>query len=688
MKKKQKAPGFFKKKVSEKKFRKRYLKPLLDKKLRTQLIGTYRNAEGIWHLRDDLKPDEIAALKKSKKIIKQNKGAVRRGKLIVLIVIVIAILFFNFFLKNRLIETAMERGLEEIFQAQVEVDKVNLKLLESSFSLEHLAVADRDQPFRNLFETGRMVVDFSMQALLRKRIIIERISLEEITWNTPRSTSGALTKQVKGDSSSAGEGAESEEGDKKGLLSDISFGVPDIDVGVLIDEQMSNLKSNGALESINKEIGDLKDTWSTSISKMETQLQVTGGSVRTLTGTNLQSIDSVDSLKNLIADITTLTGDLQTLKGDVGKVTSDFTKEFQEVKSLTGGISGILEDDYQYLADLLRLPAEGGKDLMAGFLGEYLRESIGELYDYGMKALQVLEYLKGKKGEAEEGGARRDRGIDVAFPTKALPRFLLRNLELSVVTGSTYHGSLQNVSSDPDLLDKPAEFTFQVDREADILVVTGFLDGRTDAETPLRVEVGIDNPGISLTEFPAALHFETLTGSSDFNTAFSIEKGGGYSGTADLELSEVTVVKGAQDLLTRVVADTLTTLDPVTAGFKFTKEPKGPLKISVETNLDEAIASQIGNWIADQTAAYKEKLRDEFENRFAGEIEKIEGNLSSLEGYGETLSNMEGQLAAYETQVGDKLTDIENRIAELAKTGIIDKAVESIQLPKIPKVGF
>ena len=81
---------------------------------------------------------------------------VRTGKVSLIAVLVAAVLVFNFAFKNRLLERALERGLEAVFSARAEVGELDFRIFSGRLFFAHLSVADKQQPLRNLFELGPM----------------------------------------------------------------------------------------------------------------------------------------------------------------------------------------------------------------------------------------------------------------------------------------------------------------------------------------------------------------------------------------------------------------------------------------------------------------------------------------------------------------------------------------------------
>ena len=67
----------------------------------------------------------------------------------------------------------------------------------SSLRLSGLEVADKSEPMKNLFQFDDAVFDTKALPLLEKRVVIDQASLTGLKFGTPRTTSGALSREEK-----------------------------------------------------------------------------------------------------------------------------------------------------------------------------------------------------------------------------------------------------------------------------------------------------------------------------------------------------------------------------------------------------------------------------------------------------------------------------------------------------------
>ena len=188
-----KVPKLFKPDIKERRFKKKILRRIYIESERDFLLRLYSlGSEGRYTRSAELSNEEAKRLKALARSIKKNRGVVRTGKLSLVAILVAGILVFNFAFKNRLLERGLERALEAVFSARAEVNGLDFRILGGRLSFDHLSVADEDQPMRNLFELGATEVDLNTGELLKGKVVISNLESRQISWQTPRDSSGAL----------------------------------------------------------------------------------------------------------------------------------------------------------------------------------------------------------------------------------------------------------------------------------------------------------------------------------------------------------------------------------------------------------------------------------------------------------------------------------------------------------------
>ncbi|RMF65671.1 MAG: hypothetical protein D6743_07660, partial [Calditrichaeota bacterium] len=114
-----------------------------------------------------------------------------KGVIAVLAIVLFGGLIF-YVLSDKLLERGIEHAGESMVGARVEIDNLDLDLAGLSISLDRLQVANPNDTWKNLLETGRVAFDMQLGPLFEKKVIIEDVTVAGIRVSTRRSTDGRL----------------------------------------------------------------------------------------------------------------------------------------------------------------------------------------------------------------------------------------------------------------------------------------------------------------------------------------------------------------------------------------------------------------------------------------------------------------------------------------------------------------
>lgn len=100
-----------------------------------------------------------------------------------------ALVFFFF---DPVLKRALIAGGQTAAGAKVEIGSVRSKWLEGTLEIKSIAVADHEQPMKNLVELSRAGFKLDISAALRGKGVVREAALEGLRAGTARATSGAL----------------------------------------------------------------------------------------------------------------------------------------------------------------------------------------------------------------------------------------------------------------------------------------------------------------------------------------------------------------------------------------------------------------------------------------------------------------------------------------------------------------
>jgi len=120
---------------------------------------------------------------------------IRKSTLIIVLVFVLLGAVAAYFIRDSYAERFIEWSAETVFEAKVEVDNFHYSIIGLNCSWDRLQIADKDDPWRNLIETGKAGFSVETRPLFWKRFVIKEMSLEGVRTGTSRTTSGALSEE-------------------------------------------------------------------------------------------------------------------------------------------------------------------------------------------------------------------------------------------------------------------------------------------------------------------------------------------------------------------------------------------------------------------------------------------------------------------------------------------------------------
>ena len=196
-KKPRKAPSFYKKQITEKKLEKRYLKHIEVPMDKSFIKDCYTKQDEKYIIRTDLNAIEVKRLRALSIAIRKNrKGPINFFPLLLLAAFAVASAIFFITFANPLLSRALELGLEEVFEAKVDVNRFRLSFIDFEISMNGLTIADKDKPMQNLIQLDKTRIKLKPNAVLRGKIYIEEIRADAIRFGTPRTVSGLIPGRV------------------------------------------------------------------------------------------------------------------------------------------------------------------------------------------------------------------------------------------------------------------------------------------------------------------------------------------------------------------------------------------------------------------------------------------------------------------------------------------------------------
>ncbi len=683
-----KIPKLFKGTFTEEQFKKKIRSKLYIHEYRDFINKVFtRDEEGKYKLKENLGKKDISRLKSIAKSIKSNEGFIVRGKLSLILIFIIAVIVFNIIFLDRIVERVIERNLETIFEAKAEMRGLDLQILKGRVRFQSLEVANSRKPFRNLFELGEVDVQIDIEQLVRNKVVINNVGLQEIRWDTERETSGALPGVSV---AKAGEMGEEEEKTFVGaFMEDAGKVVADI-----IEREKENIKTPELLEELPGKYLNLKGEWEETIRAQKKELENLPKLIEPVKAINIKNIKTADealSAYNMVDETykaiklteTNFTGSYNKLKTDLNMASAD-------KKSVGTSIS----NDLAYLSSFIKLPEKGG-EIASAILDPYIQEYLGEIngkfkrWNYYFEKLKPM--MKRKEGR---NLVLRSYGRDVTYPCIAIPKFWLQNMDVSIGSKNErnlYSVKATDITSDPNLLNNPTVFSVKRVKSSEEVEWAGFIDKRENREKSAGFDFKAKNIPFVLDEGIKALKVSSTKGTYNLDGNLSFDRENRAGGTLHIKLSNLKMdLSDKEDKIAASVRSILSS-NPVDIEVGYTIDENGKYTFKIKSNLDKLISGTISKlvteWVGETKAKLDAELNSlisaklgEYEESYKGFVsleDDLKGNLLEVKTYTDLAEKKKQEL---QKKIDEKKKEATGKIEEKAKEEI-EKIKDKIKLP-------
>ncbi len=673
-----KLPKALRKEYTEKRFKKRLLSRTHTEKGCSLLKQHFTaGSDGIYRPAADVPEERRKELVRLAKEIKKNRSAVRKGRVILVVLVVGGIVAFNLLFKNMLLERAAERGLETAFHARSEVDDLRLSLLRGSLEIGAVRVADKEQPMENLFQIGPVRIRMLPVELLKGNVVIEEVSGRELQFGTPRETSGALERYADDD---GGDGVPSQgdDGTVAELLPRGALNLPDPEG--LVAEFLAGSESLRALEELQSRAEEARREWEGRLSELSTRVEEVGASLDDVRAIDPGSIDSPEEAIAAGRTLDAARGRVREVANQAEAASNALGTEIQAVRDIDDVLSAAVESDIDAVLD--ELPGfEGGVEgLVTGLVQGYLEERLGAVYGYGRRGLAIYERL-GSDQDKEPRGAGR-RGVVISFPSAAYPRFYLGTAAASVGNpqeGTFGEGSLSFLSSDPAMIDNPPEARYSERRSGRALHVRATLPAVQGGTGLADIEISLAGVDLQLPGGISQGVFDALSAESDADISLSLGREGTGRGTIDLLLRGVALTGSEpDDPIRRAIRSAMADAENIDFSGEFALEAGRIVALNGRSNLTDILATSVSNLLQEQRALYEARLREELGRALESRLADLREEQQELAELVDEARDLVDQTESWEELVDQRQRRVQQRAQELT-TGAAEELREGAE---------
>jgi uncharacterized protein (TIGR03545 family) len=523
----------------------------------------------------------------------------------------------------------------ELLGTQVDVGRLDLLPRQASVDLGALQVADPFEPRRNLLEADRIVLRLNPEALAEKKLVVERFALQGMRFGTSRKTPA---RPVSGD------------GFAPQALRAVRAWGQQFDVPILqltpIDTIKQLVLNPDQLGTVQAAQGLLARTDSTrqALEQGFTTVDVRGtvDSARALADrlskTDARSL-GLDGTRQAIQSVQQSLKQLDASRKQIDGLQRNVT---QGVKLLGAGVTNLDEArkrDYAFARSLLKLPSFSAPDIGSAFFGKV---SIDRFQQALYWAELARHYMPPGLLPREDAGPKRLRasGTTVRFPKEhEWPSFLLELGQVDFTIGDgllkgAYAATVQGVTSSPALYGRPMTVTAK--RNAPGSAIAGLdigavVDHRT---TGVRDSVSARLRGVKLPSFAIPkLPFRIVPGTGAANLDFALRGDrllGRWSIGSDQVAWALDSAGGPRSDLEQIVWRVVSGLKQLDVKAQVSGTVKAP-KLSVRSNLDDAIAQRLKAVVGEEVAKAEAMARAKVDSIVTDKVEPVKQRVAAVQ---------------------------------------------------------
>jgi len=623
---------------------------------------------------------------KSKKLISlarsigKNHGLFQRWKVFVFFIPLASLLLFNFIFKDRLVESGVEKALESLFLARSDVEGLHLSLFKGELSFLSLSITDKDAPDFNLMETGPGLIELKMTELAFKRLRIEEISLQDVRWNTPRQSSGALA-------GSGGKGPKASEarGEKE---SSGGINLPELSPQEMVEQiNPDSLKSYEFVKAGNEQFLSIKNKWTDRLNEKEQEVLSLKEDVESLISLQVSNLTDIQDIQNTIASIAALKTGIEGLSKSARTMADDFREDRDSIISVAASLPGFVEDDIDSLEERLSLGSGGIENLASDLAERFVGTRWNKYYDSGLKVWNLYKRFsinEKEKDREKPQGVQRSAGRNVLFPSPDRPLFYMDKVLFSgsLEDDSSFLAELRSVSNEPEKVSDPVSLDLVLKSGGFKFTGKGVLDLRKKGDEKFSLDFDGDGISVELAEGIPTLsidHFSSVA--SIRGRLYSYETFRGLESSFVVQLNDLKTGRQQSGFVGDTVKSILANQSSIEFSGLLAIGPQGIDTIKINTDFDQILNNGVGAALA----RLREEARGQIEAALAEKIGPLldENNRLSegLDALGLKSLNQMSSLGEMETLLESKKEELLGAASLKQGEDLLKKAGGVLNLP-------
>jgi uncharacterized protein (TIGR03545 family) len=396
-----------------------------------------------------------------KKINKKTKLFRIKAIIPIFIVIILMGIFTIFFLDNIIKNILIHTG-EKTFQAKVEIQNSDLSLKPFGITLSGIKIANKENPFENIFEASKIETKIQLKQLLKKKLIIEEIHAQNLSFNSPRKTSGKLKSTPKKPKKEKKKNniREQEKEEKKdkpkskfnplNKVNEIAANTELNDISNL--DNLETVKQSNALKA---EITQLQEKWDKILKNQtyEQKFNKIAKEAEDVLNINIKGFEDIPKVEKAVKQADQIKRKTDTLIKEINIQKKELEKDYKNISQKIESLSKVGKADYNNISSTINPANLNSENLTALLLDKQLKSKL----DKAIKYYKLYKKYKPKKGKKPKKSKRK--GSTIAFPNtkKPIPSLWIKSIRISGkgLSQESLNGNITNISSNQDITGVP-----------------------------------------------------------------------------------------------------------------------------------------------------------------------------------------------------------------------------------------
>jgi uncharacterized protein (TIGR03545 family) len=536
------------------------------------------------------------------------------------------LLFANVILKNMAAD-----ALTQANGAEVNIASLSHSLFPFGLELEEIQVTDNAVPTRNKIEILKAKADVSFSSLLKSKLHVDELIVDELSFGTPRQSAGFILEQVPSE----------------------GFKFPSVQDLPSVDEVLENtpLKTTKAIAQAKQVFGKYEAPLKEQAAALPSKEQLKDYQAQMKA---LKEIDYKDPVKLLEAKKTfdELKDKIKVDLANAKQLKETASQAKAELSASTATLKQAPIDDYELLKGLV-----AGEEAAIGQVTQHLFGDKAQLYTQGL--LIAIDALK-KTSEATPEETEVDNS--------GLPNVWIKDAKISVnLADQLIQSDWSNITENHVLVGQATEFMMksvgvQTDKSLSLIGDFKIVDGLVNSKQNWDI-AGLALSAVELVPQEAQQSLTAMIKSALVDSQGSLNiNANQLSGSSQFDFEKLVLEAQGQSELTQSIAEIMTNINKLGLQTYFDGSLLAP-SVSVSSDLDKKVVNAL-------KASFKEG-----NNPALNELkQKLNAKVSEQLGEsGSQLASVENILAAVN---GD--TDSLNNLLKQELNNVVDKKKDEL----------